>query len=348
MVRKDVEDAYRVLLGREPESADVIDFHLSHPSTSAMIKEIAHSPEALSRLGLSSVFPNPLLHYNTMLDVVGIVKGMVDLERKPRDGFNVNFQGVAVPTDVFEFLKHTSGQLDPIPIPGNYHADTAEWAAAFRSVQLARETFTMIELGSGWGCWMANTGFAAKRRGLKIEVIGVEGDPMHIDMCERTMSANGIAPFEYRVIRGIAAGKPGYALFPRANGAMNGWGSEPIFGATEEESRRAVESGEYDSLELTTLATVIGDRPKIDLLHIDIQGGEGDLIAQTVDLLTEKVAYVLIGLHSRVLEGGIIETMLSRGWFLEIERPTIFELDNGVPRTTIDGVQAWRNPKFNP
>jgi hypothetical protein len=40
--------------------------------------------------------------------------------------------------------------VEPIPIPANWHADIAEWAAALRAVDLARGSFTMAELGCGW------------------------------------------------------------------------------------------------------------------------------------------------------------------------------------------------------
>jgi hypothetical protein len=40
--------------------------------------------------------------------------------------------------------------VEGIPIPANWHADIAEWAAALRAVELAEETFTVVELGCGW------------------------------------------------------------------------------------------------------------------------------------------------------------------------------------------------------
>jgi hypothetical protein len=35
--------------------------------------------------------------------------------------------------------------------------------------------------------------------------------------------------------------------------------------------------------------------PRIDLLHIDIQGGEADLIRDSLAILNKKVAYMTIG-----------------------------------------------------
>ena len=85
---------------------------------------------------------------------------------------------------------------------------------------------------------------------------------------------------------------------------------------------------------------------RIDLLHVDIQGGEADLIATSLSVLREKVAYLVVGTHSRQIEGRIIETLLGDSWVMEIERPAILALDARCPTVTVDGVQGWRNPRF--
>jgi hypothetical protein len=194
---------------------------------------------------------------------------------------------------------------------------------------------------------MTNTGIAAKSRGLSIKLIGVEGDPKHIEYAQETFLANGIREMEYTLHRGIAAADSGFALFPRRKEDEERWGSEPRFGVSEHESQKAVASGEFESLPMIPLATAISSHLRIDLLHMDIQGGEADLVANTIPLLSERVARLVIGTHSRVIEGKLIETLLSAGWELEIERPAIFNLPLGKPQTTVDGVQGWRNPRLS-
>lgn len=344
---RDVVEAYGVMLGRVPESSKAVQHHLRSGDAIDLVRNIANSEEFRSRIGAPLDTPSPFLHVNSPLDVRAMVASNVDDQRKPREGSYVNFLGVAVPTFVFDFLSEKGGLLDQVPIPANYHADMAEWAAAIRSIDLAKDRYTMIELGCGWGCWMVNTGFLAKKRGLKIKVLGVEGDPKHVAFAHEVMKLNNIRTDEYSVIRGIAAAHSGTALFPSRKRDEERWGSAPKFGVSREESDAAVASGDYDSLDMISLADVIGTRKLIDLIHIDIQGGEGDLIDDTVELLTDKVGYLLIGTHSRMLEGRIMDTLLAAGWVLEIERPAIFTLVNGHPETTCDGVQGWRNPKFH-
>ena len=114
------------------------------------------------------------------------------------------------------------------------------------------------------------------------------------------------------------------------------------------ERRKAKRSGKYDELPMISLATASKDHDRIDLLHIDIQGGEADLIRDCVPLLNEKVAYIVVGTHSREIEGQILATLRAAGWALEIERPAILSLANGIPRVTVDGVQGWRNLRLLP
>src|SRR5207302_1355842 len=97
-----------------------------------------------------------------------------------------------------------------------------------------------------------------------------------------------------------------------------------------------------------SLTDLVGVRPKLDLLHVDIQGGEADLIESSRALLDERVAYLVIGTHSREIEGRLFAELLGGSWRLEIERPAILALGPTGPRTTVDGVQGWRNLSLAP
>ena len=219
---------------------------------------------------------------------------------------------------------------------------------ALRAVELAQDRFTMIELGCGWGCWMNNTGVAARRRGLAVTLIGIEGDPGHSVYANEATAANGFDPADVTLHHGIAAAHSGRALFPRQALGVADWGLEPIFDATPEQIDEAVQSGACDALPMLSLAELIGERRRIDLLHVDIQGGEAALIAGTLELLTERVAVLLIGTHSRQIEGELFERLLKAGWVLEIERPAILSVNAAGPTVTVDGVQGWRNPALLP
>jgi hypothetical protein len=345
VTREDVVNAYRLLLGREPENESVVRLHLANPRPKIdLVRDFISSEEFRSKVPPPQ--PNPLSHFNASIDVEQIVRSAVNPRRVPLAGHYVNFLGVAIPTKVFSFLEDKGGQLDHVPIPANFHADMAEFAAVLRAVSLAKKRFAMLELGCGWGCWMSNTAVAAKSRGLSREVIGIEGDEKHLGFARETMAANGISSSEYRLLRGIAASRSGDALFP-TDKAEN-WGKEPKFNLPEAEAKLLISSGDYERVTMIALEDAIGDRDRLDLVHMDIQGGEATLVSECIDLLTKRVHYLVIGTHSRVIEGRLFDVLHNAGWELEVERPAILRLEHGkAPFTSIDGVQGWRNPQLD-
>jgi hypothetical protein len=341
VTRDDVLAAYEILLERAPESEDVVAAFLAMPSAAAVFRAIAGSPEARMKR-----VQTPLRWYNASFDPIETIIAHENPDRRPVEGHLVNWLGVAIDTRFVPVKDAPSGVEGP-PIPANWHSDVAEFGAALRAVDLATDRFTMVELGCGWGCWMNITGVAAKRRGLAVTLIGVEGDETHLGFARETLTTNGFRPDEFTLHRGIAAQKQGRALFPKQREEGGHWGLQPIFDATPEERARAVATARFDDLPMLSLDGLIGDRTTIDLIHMDIQGGEADFVRDCIEVLTARVKYLVIGTHSREIEGRLFETLLAAGWELEIERPLIFEIENGRPVMRVDGVQGWRNPKSN-
>jgi hypothetical protein len=56
---------------------------------------------------------------------------------------------------------------------------------------------------------------------------------------------------------------------------------------------------------------------------------------------------MVIGTHSRQIEGRLLETLLQAGWQLEMERPALLGVAL-MPSVHVDGVQGWRNLKLLP
>jgi hypothetical protein len=322
-----------------------------HDSRNALAAELQTVEERIRNLEgqVEAARGTPFFAYFANFDALECMRRHEVHDRNPTPGFQTNWLGVLVDPKIIPFLADQGGKLDHFPLPANWHADIAEWASALHAVELARpETFNMIELGCGWGCWMNNTGVAAKRTGRKVHVIGIEGDEGHVEFAREALVRNGFSQDEYTLHRGIAAATGGTALFPRQEHPGHSWGSAPVFGATQEQRDQAVATGSHDVLPMVSLETAIGDRDRIDLLHIDIQGGEADLIESCLPILNEKVAYVLIGTHSKQIEARLYDILTSSGWSIEMERPAFYQVKNWTPELIVDGVQAWRNPRFIP
>jgi hypothetical protein len=305
---------------------------------------LAAVQEQLRAFQVSSSF----MHYAATFDPQEVIRRHAVPNVQGRPGYLTNFLGVHTDPKCFpNILKGRDGEVEGIPIPCNWHADVAEWGAALRAVDLAHHDFTVVELGCGWGCWLNNTGVAARRAGLGVHLIGIEGDAGHLKFAEQAYEVNGFGSQQVILHRGIAAPSAGVALFPRQQQPGVEWGLEPIFGATEQQRLLAAQSGSHDELPMIELEQLVAACRRVDLLHIDIQGGEADFIAGCLPIMNSKVGYLVVGTHSRQIEGRIMDTLLAAKWKLEIERPAIISLSGDAPLVTVDGVQGWRNPRLD-
>jgi hypothetical protein len=289
---------------------------------------------------------NPLYTYYAAFDArKAILDAKPDLVEATQ-GTVTNFLGVKVPVQVMpSILSGLAGTIEPVPEPGNWHADIAEWAGALRSVAMAKDRYQIIELGCGWGCWINNMGVAAKARGLDVRLIGIEGDQKHLKDAEMTLALNGFDPSQYRLVHGVAGPTDGMAFFPKLGETNEVWGAEAIFYPDQTTADVLRTAGQYQELKCYTLPE-LSEGVVTDLLHIDIQGAEVAFIQSNLDSMRKTVRRVLIGTHSRVIDGQIMDILVKDGWELEIERPAIHEIVSGRPEIRIDGVQLWLNVKL--
>ncbi len=340
--QSDVVDGYLALLGRAPENQQIIDSQVIGGNLREFLAGLASSWEYQMKQR-----PGALWNYTASFDPVSLVLAYENHERRPVPGHRVNYLGVAVNVDKFFKYMSLENIVEPAPIPNNWHTDIAEFGAALRAVDLSGETFSMIELGCGWGCWMNITGMAARRRGKKVALLGVEGDPGHVAFAHEAMATNGFSDADYKVFHGIAAAESGVAFFPLQQDASQEWGLQAKLHPAPEEAEALRRSGAYQELPIFSLNQIAADIPRIDLLHIDIQGGETDLIRDSLEFLNKRVAYIVVGTHSRKIDGDIIELLVADGgWALEVERPAIISIDGDHLTLRIDGVQGWRNKRL--
>ena len=340
---------YRSLLGRTPDPAG-FDHHMRSVRDNGLayvVGDFVRSPEFRNKYQ-STPRPEPLWNYAASFDPVQTVLAHENHAREAVPNHRVNFFGVAVNVGRFVPLLRLDNILEPPPIPGNWHADVAEFGATLRAVErCAGNSFVMAELGCGWGCWMNITAAAARLAGKRPFVIGVEGDEGHLEFAREALATNGVSTAEYRLVHGIAAAKSGTAFFPKQERAGAMWGLSPVFAESGDHIKSLMESKKFNELKIVSLSEVMGEHPHLHLLHIDIQGGETSLIRDSIDILNQRVSYIVVGTHSRMIDGEIID-ILTRdgGWKLEIERPCFFTIDDGRPQTGMDGVQGWYNSRF--
>ena len=294
---------------------------------------------------------NPRFEYfDTAIDVTSIVRDYISPNLKPTPGFGTNFLGVKVPNSVPPPHIKLEPLEDP-PLVANWHADLAEWGAVLRSVDLARArgtTYTIMELGAGWGCWILNAGAAAKQKGLSIHTIAIEADLSMIELMTYVQNINGRTQAEFTVFRGAASAEDGLAVWPlesakHAGGGAISYGLEGRYGLSESEFTKLINSGQFEALPMVSLRKAAGGERRIDLLHIDVQGAEVNVItAASMPFLKQNVAYIFVGGHSRLAEGIMHQRLAEAGWILEVDRAAIFA--PGTTTILVDGAQGWRNP----
>jgi len=75
-------------------------------------------------------------------------------------------------------------------------------------------------------------------------------------------------------------------------------------------------------------------------------------ILASIDALNAKVASMVIGTHSRVIEGELISLLRNNDWLLVYEKPCKFHCQSQLPdlvgATYFDGTQFWVNMKLWP
>ncbi len=289
-----------------------------------------------------------LFDYFCEFDAEALLASFQQPDQAAEPGIIRNFLGTRITPAVYpSVLTAMAGTVEPVPHPGNWHADIAEWAAALRTVALAQAhgqtVYRIVELGCGWGCWLTNMGVAARARGLAVDLIGIEGDRYHLQSARDVLQLNGFAPDQFALHHGVAGPKSGKAIFPVHAVEGANWGAEPVFYPPEQTLRAAEKDPRVQVLDCFPLDQLSQGQP-IDLLHIDIQGAEYDYVHGNAQAMARHVRRVLIGTHSRILEGQLCAHFLSLGWQMEMERPVIAPLVHGKPETRIDGVQMWANP----
>lgn len=223
---------------------------------------------------------------------------------------------------------------------------TSEWVGTLRSVLEASGSFTAMELGAGWAPWLVASQTAARARGIdRIDLTGVEGSADHHSFMIDNFRYNGLDPAGHHLHHAVAGAEDGTAVFPKLHAAPEDYGASAVF--DDSERAAAALRGDLEEIPSLSLKTLIGDKPRVDLVHIDIQGHEEPVIASGIDVLNARVRRLVIGTHSRTIEGQLFDLLHANGWTCESEVPCMISptMDGGRALAR-DGEQVWRNDRL--
>jgi FkbM family methyltransferase len=276
--------------------------------------------------------------------------------REPSPGFIVDFLGVRTRVTSLAGPQRTWEGVIDIPVPGDYHAEAIEYVGLLKSVSRAKGRFVALELGAGWGPWLVGGAAAARARGItEIRLYGVEADPAHYEFMVQHFLDNGLDPSRQVLIKAAAGLERGTARWPKIADAANDWGSRPArLDGGEANQQDSAYLGhlldEYIEVDIVPVREILEREARWDLVHIDVQGWERLVCEGALDQLNARVAHMVIGTHSRKLDGDLVDLFHREGWTLEHEKPSRFTYVRGVAlldsMNQADGTQVWRNPRL--
>jgi len=282
---------------------------------------------------------------------LSILRGFRNPDARPSPGFVTDFLGGRVRTSsLWQSARHLDGALLDLPVPGDYHAETAEWIGLLKSVRSARQRYVAMELGAGFGPWITAGGNAARLKGIPdIRLYAIEADPHHFALLRQNLEDNGFDPDHHTVIHAAVGSTPGTAAWPYFEDSRDDWGSRPVSTATKDYLGRPFSK----KIEIAVLPMdqLIRKEERWDLFHIDVQGHEVEICQSCIDEITRRVHWIVVGTHSRKLDGDMMELMYAARWILENEKPSKFRYCSSAPTleamTVVDGIQVWRNPTLD-
>jgi FkbM family methyltransferase len=244
-----------------------------------------------------------------------------------------------------------------------------EWIDLLESVVAAEKSYTMIELGAGFGRWVVRAAHAVQQYNdqLPYHLIAVEAEPVVFQWMRRHFRDNAIDPSKHRLVHAAVSHVSGDMLFyiggPRGgpfDRHPSAWYGQCLTKG-DDLSSESEKDGEYCGLEVLrhksgwrsirvpsiSLASILKDLSLVDLVDMDIEGQELPTIDATIKDLNTKVKRLHIGTHGKEIESDLRQLLSSHRWrcgadyslFSASETPWgLIHFENGV--------QSWVNPRF--
>ncbi|MBI1775948.1 MAG: FkbM family methyltransferase [Proteobacteria bacterium] len=267
-------------------------------------------------------------------------------------------------------------KTDPDPsLPQMLSEDYFEWIDTLEAIDQAEGDFVMMELGAGYGRWLVNAAAAIRRHktksGLAAHFTAVEASPTRFRWLEQNFKDNGLDTATHRLLWGAVSDGAEPVMFPIYNANWPGnqdhdYGARlkkpdgsgfqrvnlktdlnQLFPDLEYYESPAAEGQVFIRVPTTPLSHLLGDRSRVDLLDMDVQGAELAIIADSMDMLNRKVKRVHVGTHGEDIERAIKATFVQNRWVNVWDMP--WHKMHGTSYGDMyfcDGIQGWKNPAF--
>lgn len=216
--------------------------------------------------------------------------------------FFTDYFGIKTHVSRASWLSGCSGMVqDQPPFPNDHFlAEGIEYAGALLALEAATgPSFAAVEVGAGWGPWTALMGALALRQGRSnIKLTAVEASTKRFALLQRHLTDNGLLPSEDAVQGRVgpvntklvnAAGwwRNTSLYFPETDSADDaGMAATPVRRGIDYRGA-AVAQARIGAISIPALCRPY---PVIDFMHVDIQGGEWELIRHARAFLAPRCA----------------------------------------------------------
>lgn len=228
---------------------------------------------------------------------------------------------------------------------GWLHEEIYEWIAVAESVRDAKSTFTMIELGAGFGRWLVAAEMIARRvrSDLTTKLIGVEAESTHYRWMHEHFQDNDLDPSRHTLIEAAIAPEAGELTFFEADDPSADYGQ---FATSEETGTDP--SRKSRKVKAISLEGLLADCPRVDLIDADIQGYERFIIPAAIEAMSKKVKRAYISIHEPLeIFDEVSDAFSAAGWRLLKSAPVKSTLETEYGTIFFgDGHQYWINPNI--
>jgi hypothetical protein len=215
----------------------------------------------------------------------------------------------------------------------NCSEDYYEWIDLLEAIHAAHGRFTMIELGAGYGRWIANAALAARRirdgRRLQLCLVGVEADERRFQWMSEHLSLNGIDEKNTLLICNGISDKHSHGLIKTAS-VHEGYG-EKIHPVDVSVVKHFIDQkilqvyvpdipDPYQIIDVIPISEVIRrsfakwGEGVIDLMDIDIQGAEETALEHSIDMINGYVKRMHIGTHAKRIDEALYNLLIENDW----------------------------------
>jgi len=254
----------------------------------------------------------------------------------------------------------------PLSLPA-FDEEYFEWIDFLETIEQCNGSYTVIELGAGYGRWAVRCIAAARRMGIEsCRAIAVEAEPIHYRWLQQAFADNDMSGQSFITHEAVVngSGEPAhfYVQPPEDQDQLSAdqWYGQAMAGKNHNEIVNEV-ADQYEGKQMftapngwktievpaLTLNELLAKETLVDLIDMDVQGAESGIIAASIDALSAKVKRLHIGTHSAQIDADLIQTLSKAGW--KNTRVYLCGQTQETPYGTIsfqDGVQTWLNPAF--